>query len=92
MWGQPHCVHRARFICPVRKNCLDHRRVFDTRNDAHRAAASCAGFDVDAKTALHLIEKEHSPVRPLGRLEKSDKEALWVPPQLVPMSARVTSR
>jgi hypothetical protein len=36
----------------MRKDCLDHYRVFDSRDDAHRAAADCAGLDVDAEHAL----------------------------------------
>ena len=45
-------MHRARFARQVRENRLDHRRGFDARNDAQRAAAGCAGLDIDAEHAL----------------------------------------
>jgi len=52
-------VHRARFAGEVREDRLDHRRIFDARDDAHRAAAARAGLDVDAEHALQTLRPAH---------------------------------
>jgi hypothetical protein len=60
--GQPRCAHRARFAGEVHKDRLDHHRVFDARDDAHRAAARCPGLDVDAEHALQALCPAHCRV------------------------------
>jgi hypothetical protein len=52
---RPRCVHRARFVREVSEGRLDHHRIFDARDDAHRAAAARAGLDVDAEHALQAL-------------------------------------
>jgi AhpD family alkylhydroperoxidase len=39
----------------VREDRLDHYRIFDARDDAHRAAAARAGLHVDAEHALQAL-------------------------------------
>jgi len=59
-------VHRARFAREVSEDRLDHHRIFDARDDAHRAAAARAGLDVDAEHALQALCPAHRGA-PLGR-------------------------
>ncbi len=50
----------------MREDRLDHHRIFDARNDAHRAAAGRAGLNVDAEHALEALGPAHCAA-PLGR-------------------------
>ncbi len=59
-------MHRARFAREVSEDRLDHCRIFDARDDAHRAAAARAGLNVDAEPALQALCPAHRGA-PLGR-------------------------
>jgi hypothetical protein len=48
-------MHRARLVSEVREDRLDHHRIIDARDDAHRAAAARAGLDVHAEHAREAL-------------------------------------
>ena len=50
----------------VSEDLLDHHRVLDAGDDAHRPAAHRAGLDVDAEHALEALRPSH-PRPALGR-------------------------
>jgi hypothetical protein len=56
-------VHRARFAGKVRKDRLDHHRIFYARDDAHRAAAARADLDIYSEHALQALCTAHRGAR-----------------------------
>jgi len=63
---RPGSLTCSRFRIGVGEDLLDHRRVLDAGDDAHRPAAHRAGFDVNAEHALEALCPSHR--RPaLGR-------------------------
>ena len=56
-------MHRARFVRQLREDRLDHRRIFDARDDAHRTAAARTGsLDIDTEHALQALCPAHRSV------------------------------
>jgi hypothetical protein len=81
-------VHRARFARGVREHCLDHHRIFDACDDAHRAAAARAGLDVDAEHALQALCAQRIAARRSVGVRTS---ALATPSLPLPRPALVTN-
>jgi hypothetical protein len=67
-------VHRARFVREVSEGRLDHHRIFDARDDAHRAAAARAGLDVDTEHALQALCPAH---RIKGGLDQKEASPIF---------------